>query len=132
MTTEDLRALTEQGPCVVMVSRDDMLRLLDEIEALHRELATVRAGMRADMYWMADDPERVEHDPRDHAVNDGMCPGEYFEVARAVSLGNAWAVVIPSGDDDDIDCEVAETEDDARRRANEIRAALASEQEPPR
>jgi hypothetical protein len=33
MTSDELRALTAQGPAIVMVSRDDMLKLLDELEA---------------------------------------------------------------------------------------------------
>lgn len=32
MTADELRAMTEQGPAVVMVSREDMLALLDERE----------------------------------------------------------------------------------------------------
>mgnify|MGYP001273081640 CR=1 FL=1 len=34
MTAAELRALTAQGPAVVMVSRDDMLRLLDTVALL--------------------------------------------------------------------------------------------------
>jgi hypothetical protein len=33
MTADELRALTAAGPAVVMVAKDDMLRLLDEREA---------------------------------------------------------------------------------------------------
>lgn len=101
--------------------------LLAQRDAALRDLAAAREALVADMYWMADDPERPESDPREHACVNGLCPGEYFEISRAVSLGNAWAVVIPSGDDDDIDCEVVETEDAAKRRSNEIRAALAAQ-----
>ena len=36
MTAAELRAITAQGPAVVMVARDDMLALLDELEALRR------------------------------------------------------------------------------------------------
>jgi hypothetical protein len=42
MSDAELRALVEQGPCVVQVSRDDMLRLLDERHAL---LSFYRATM---------------------------------------------------------------------------------------
>lgn len=40
MTAEELRAITAQGPAVVMCSREDMLKLLDENaklrDVLHR------------------------------------------------------------------------------------------------
>jgi hypothetical protein len=32
MTAKELRAITAQGPAVVMVAREDMLRLLDGLE----------------------------------------------------------------------------------------------------
>ncbi len=53
MSTEDLRALTEQGPRVVMVSSADMLKLLDELDALRttRRPHHVRATLLAP--WLA-------------------------------------------------------------------------------
>lgn len=39
MTTDEFRAMTAQGPTVVMVSRDDMLQLLDDRDALAAALA---------------------------------------------------------------------------------------------
>lgn len=39
MVADEFRAMVAQGPTVVMVARDDMLRLLDELEML-RERAT--------------------------------------------------------------------------------------------
>ena len=43
MSTEDLRALTEQGPRVVMVSSADMLKLLDERDEARQALAILEA-----------------------------------------------------------------------------------------
>lgn len=125
-----LRALLAERDSAVRnmeAAADLAARYGSERDAAVRDLSAAREALVADMYWMADDPERPESDPREHACVNGLCPGEYFEVSRAVSLGNAWAVVITAGDDEDIDCEVVETEDAAKRRCNEIRAALAAQ-----
>lgn len=47
MTPAELRALTAQGPAVVLASRDDMLRLLDEREALRITAARHRCAFLA-------------------------------------------------------------------------------------
>ncbi len=41
MTDDEFRALVEAGPCVVMVAKTDMLRLLDERAALRDALETI-------------------------------------------------------------------------------------------
>lgn len=42
MTAEELRAITAAGPAVVMISREDMLKLLDDAEKLRRQNAALR------------------------------------------------------------------------------------------
>lgn len=37
MTADELRAMTSQGPAVIMVERNDMLKLLDENERCRRQ-----------------------------------------------------------------------------------------------
>jgi hypothetical protein len=39
MTTDEYRALVEAGPAVVMVSKEDMLRLLERLMIAEQELA---------------------------------------------------------------------------------------------
>jgi hypothetical protein len=39
MSDDEFRALVEAGPCVVMVAKSDMLRLLDERQAMREALA---------------------------------------------------------------------------------------------
>jgi hypothetical protein len=42
MTDDEFRALVEAGPCVVMVAKSDMLRLLDEVAALRQSVERAR------------------------------------------------------------------------------------------
>ncbi len=41
-STDEYRALVEQGPCVVMVARADMLALLDTVASLQAAVAVLR------------------------------------------------------------------------------------------
>jgi hypothetical protein len=50
MTDDEFRALVEAGPCVVMVAKSDMLRLLDERAAL-RQISNSTGCMDACPCW---------------------------------------------------------------------------------
>jgi hypothetical protein len=47
MTTDEYRALVEAGPAVVMVAKEDMLRLLERLMIAEQELT--EASRRLDM-----------------------------------------------------------------------------------
>jgi hypothetical protein len=68
MTDDEFRALVEAGPCVVMVAKSDMLRLLDERDELRAQVAPppppdkeaeLRRMMRDPRYWRQREPEFV-------------------------------------------------------------------------
>jgi hypothetical protein len=46
MTDDEFRALVEAGPCVVMVAKSDMLRLLDEVAALRLAVEEIAAATK--------------------------------------------------------------------------------------
>ncbi len=59
MTAAELRAMTAQGPATILVSREDMLRLLDEREHFARidhdnkRMAIFAIGSASLWMWMA-------------------------------------------------------------------------------
>jgi hypothetical protein len=62
MTPAELRALVAQGPAVVMVAKDDMLKLLDEREKLRLVLraASIQFDYYGDQHEAKGTPEAAE------------------------------------------------------------------------
>jgi hypothetical protein len=44
MTSDEYRALVEAGPAVVMVAKEDMLRLVDLVKELEKIVAELKAA----------------------------------------------------------------------------------------
>jgi len=46
MNTDEYRALVEAGPAVVMVAKEDMLKLLDRLKAAERQVEVTRIAQK--------------------------------------------------------------------------------------
>jgi regulator of replication initiation timing len=101
MTDDEFRALVNSGPCVVMVAKSDMLRLLDERDALRAEVAALRLTLGGKTF-SADVPEPI----------GCPCPGACSTVAEIVRLRDEVQSMVDAVED-------AKDETEALRQAME-------------
>ena len=76
MTGDELRAITAAGPAIVMASKEDMLALLDERDALRAEVASLRLTLGGRTHSAADVVEPI----------GCPCPSACVQVAEIARL----------------------------------------------